>query len=59
MPVASVPWVGGGLHSPAIGPQGHVYAVAANTLYVLPPPWRPVWDTRLPSCALLPPVLTP
>jgi hypothetical protein len=35
--VASVPWYGGGLSSPAIGPLGHVYAVATNTMFVFPP----------------------
>jgi hypothetical protein len=55
--VASIGWVGGGLHSPIIGPSGHVYAIASNNLYVFPPPWKPVWDTRPPSCFLLPPVL--
>jgi outer membrane protein assembly factor BamB len=54
--VASVPWIDGGRAAPVIGPSGHVYAIAANTLYVFPPPWRPVWDTRPPSCALLPPI---
>ena len=56
--VTSMPWTGGGLHSPVIGPSGHVYAIAANTLYVFPRPWKPIWDTRPPSCFLLPPVLT-
>jgi outer membrane protein assembly factor BamB len=56
--VASVPWTSGGLHSPIIGPSGHVYAIASNILYVFPPPWKPVWDTRPPSCFLSPPVLT-
>jgi hypothetical protein len=31
-------WVGGGLNPPAIGPQGHVYAIASNILFVFPPP---------------------
>jgi hypothetical protein len=56
--LAFVPWVGGGLHSPIIGPSGHVYAIASNVLFAFPPPWKPVWDTRPPSCFLLPPVLT-
>jgi hypothetical protein len=34
------PWVGGGAWSPAIGPQGHVYAMASNVLFVFPPPPR-------------------
>ena len=57
MQVASVPWVDGGLHSPVIGPSGHVYSIASNTLHVFPPPRRPIGDPSLPSCALLPPVL--
>jgi hypothetical protein len=32
------PWVGGGLQSPAVGPGGHVYAMASNILFVFPPP---------------------
>ena len=31
-------WVGGGLNPPAIGPRGHVYAIASNILFVFPPP---------------------
>jgi hypothetical protein len=31
-------WVGGGVNPPAIGPQGHVYAIASNILFVFPPP---------------------
>jgi hypothetical protein len=57
--VASVPWVGGGLHSPVIGPDGQVYAIASNVLFVFPPPWRPFPGMPpSPSCFLLPPVLT-
>ncbi|MEZ5830470.1 MAG: PQQ-binding-like beta-propeller repeat protein [Dongiaceae bacterium] len=36
--VSRVDWVGGGLNPPAIGPQGHVYAIASNILFVFPPP---------------------
>ncbi len=36
--VARVGWSGGGLNPPAIGPQGHVYAIAGNALYVFGPP---------------------
>jgi outer membrane protein assembly factor BamB len=36
--VARFSWVGGGLSPPAIGPQGHVYAIASNVLFVFPPP---------------------
>jgi hypothetical protein len=35
--VATVPWPRGGRSSPAIGPFGHVYAVAATTMFVFPP----------------------
>ena len=35
--VSRVDWVGGGLHPPAIGPKGHVYAIASNILFVFPP----------------------
>jgi hypothetical protein len=34
-------WVGGGLWPPVIGPQGHVYAMATNILFVFPPPRQP------------------
>jgi len=33
-----IAWSGGGLSSPVIGPQGNVYAIAANQLYVFPGP---------------------
>jgi hypothetical protein len=36
--VSKVDWVGGGLSQPAIGPKGHVYAMASNILFVFPPP---------------------
>jgi hypothetical protein len=36
-PVAAVPWFGGGRSPPAIGPGGHVYAVASNAMFVFPP----------------------
>ncbi|NJO33133.1 MAG: PQQ-like beta-propeller repeat protein [Rhodospirillales bacterium] len=36
--VSRIDWVGGGLNPPAIGPQGHVYAIASNILFVFPPP---------------------
>jgi hypothetical protein len=50
--VHSVPWAGGGLSAPVIGPSGHVYAIASGSLHIFPPPWRPVWDMSLPSCAI-------
>jgi hypothetical protein len=56
--VAVVSWVGGGLHAPVIGPSGHVYAIASNTLHVFPAQ-PPLFPGSLPSCALLPPVWTP
>jgi hypothetical protein len=37
---AKFDWVGGGASPPAIGPQGHVYAIASNILFVFPPPKR-------------------
>jgi outer membrane protein assembly factor BamB len=42
-PVAAFPLAGGGIWSPAIGPQGRVYAMAANVLQIFPPtnPHRP------------------
>ena len=36
--LARIDWVGGGVNQPAIGPQGHVYAIASNILFVFPPP---------------------
>lgn len=36
--VARVNWAGGGQSQPAIGPKGHVYAIAANTLRIFTPP---------------------
>ncbi len=35
------PWVGGGIWSPVVGPQGHVYAMASNILFIFPAPWGP------------------
>ncbi|WP_344097526.1 hypothetical protein [Microbacterium deminutum] len=32
------PWAHGGISSPAIGPGGHVYAIADDILFVFPPP---------------------
>ena len=44
--LARIDWVGGGVNQPAIGPQGHVYAMASNILFVFPPPnWAPVGGT--------------
>ena len=36
--VAKIDLIGGGLSPPAIGPQGHVYTIASNILFVFPPP---------------------
>ncbi len=36
--VLNFPWTGGGALSPAIGPDGRVYAMALNTLFIFPPP---------------------
>ena len=36
--VGRLSWFGGGLSPPAIGPAGHVYAIASNILFVFPPP---------------------
>lgn len=36
--VSRFDWVGGGFNPPAIGPRGHVYAIASNILFVFPPP---------------------
>ena len=33
-------WVGGGKSPPAIGPDGRVYAVAADILFIFPPPLK-------------------
>lgn len=35
--VAEFAWAKGGISQPVIGPQGHVYAIAQETLYVFPP----------------------
>jgi len=36
--LSEISWVGGGTVTPVIGPQGHVYAMASNVLFVFPPP---------------------
>ena len=38
LPVARVPWNNGGIHSPVIGPKGHVYGMDRYGLYVFGPP---------------------
>lgn len=35
--VATFPLEGGGAWSPAIGPEAHIYVLAANTLHIFPP----------------------
>jgi hypothetical protein len=45
--VSKVNWSGGGQSQPAIGPKGHVYAIASNTLHVFPPPRK-----KLPPAAI-------
>jgi outer membrane protein assembly factor BamB len=37
-PLLTFDWVGGGTSPPAIGPGGHVYAIASDILFVFPPP---------------------
>jgi hypothetical protein len=37
-------WSGGGQNPPAIGPKGHVYAIAGNKIYVFPPPKATAFD---------------
>jgi PQQ-like domain len=36
--VSRFSWVGGGMAPPAIGPAGHIYAIASNILFIFPPP---------------------
>ncbi|WP_162917165.1 hypothetical protein [Dongia deserti] len=45
--VSRVLWTGGGVSQPAIGPKGHVYAIAGNTLHVFPPPTRQLPPDRV------------
>ena len=33
-------WVGGGKSPPAIGPDGRVYAIASDILFIFPPPLK-------------------
>jgi hypothetical protein len=50
--VARFSWVGGGLNPPAIGPKGHVYAIASNILFVFPPPKLGNMTTQQPQSGL-------
>ncbi len=43
-PAGRFDWTGGGQNPPAIGPKGHVYAIANNAIYVFPPPKATVFD---------------
>jgi hypothetical protein len=36
----SFDWVGGGKSPPAIGPDGRVYAIASDILFIFPPPLK-------------------
>jgi hypothetical protein len=36
--VAKIDLLGGGVSTPAIGPQGHVYTIVSDILFVFPPP---------------------
>ena len=36
--VSRIDWVGGGRNPPVIGPDGRVYAIASNILFIFPPP---------------------
>jgi hypothetical protein len=44
LPAGEFLWTGGGQNPPAIGPKGHVYAIANNTIYVFPPPKATPFD---------------
>lgn len=52
--VASFSWTKGGTSQPVIGPQGHVYAIARDTLHVFPPP---VSGGRVVGAGTLPDIL--
>ena len=44
MRVSTLPWVGGGLSAPVIGPAGHVYVAVSPNLWVFPPPTKSIAD---------------
>jgi hypothetical protein len=47
-------WVGGGTSSPAIGPNGAVYALASNILFVFPTAkFRPVDVSKVPTTGVM------
>lgn len=43
--VARFDWAGGGRNPPAIGPKGHVYAIASDMLFIFPPSMPKPGDT--------------
>jgi hypothetical protein len=45
--VSRVLWSGGGKSPPAIGPSGHVYAIADDTLFVFPPSLKQLPPNRV------------
>jgi outer membrane protein assembly factor BamB len=51
--LSQFPWSNGGVSQPVIGPRGHVYAIAGDTLYVFAPP-RVVSDGELPGGGTVP-----
>ncbi len=59
--VGEFAWAKGGTSQPVIGPQGHVYAIAQETLYVFPPsripdiPTGPLHDITSTDLQPLPP----
>jgi hypothetical protein len=44
--LANFPWLGGGVSPPAIGPDGRVYAIASNILFIFPGPGGPTTPLR-------------
>jgi hypothetical protein len=46
-------WVGGGTSPPAIGPDGRVYAIASDILFIFPPPLKVSKPTPLAPGAVL------
>ncbi|MGE3976793.1 MAG: hypothetical protein AB7F94_04330, partial [Nitrospira sp.] len=47
-------WVGGGKSPPAIGPDGRVYAIASDILFIFPPPLKVSKPQPLTSGTVLP-----
>lgn len=50
----SFDWVGGGKSPPAIGPEGRVYAIASDILFIFPPPLKVSKPQPLTPGAVLP-----